>query len=188
MQIIKGLILTPSLPQAVEFPGWKMHGHVCKQYIFRSCNNLLSMLCLLMKILSHASAKKKTKRFQILHFYLLFLSDITAAKGLIIHLSHPLPAETCWIFNGNINFSGYSILRWIKLESTCLRTLGSASRATMMGRLKEPVGFCYRFIAPRFRLQKLMLCICQTWSWEGSGGCSSSSSRAKMHSLWLEAM
>ena len=30
--------LTPSLPQPVKFPGWKMHGHACKQYIFRSCN------------------------------------------------------------------------------------------------------------------------------------------------------
>ena len=30
--------LTLSLPQSVKFPGWKMHGHACKQYIFCSCN------------------------------------------------------------------------------------------------------------------------------------------------------
>ena len=29
--------LTPSLPQPVKCPGWKMHGRACKQYIFRSC-------------------------------------------------------------------------------------------------------------------------------------------------------
>ena len=30
--------LTPSLPQPVKFPGWKMYGRACKQYIFLSCN------------------------------------------------------------------------------------------------------------------------------------------------------
>ena len=38
-----------------------------------------------MKILSHASVKKKTKKFkgfQISHFYWSFLSDTTAVKGL----------------------------------------------------------------------------------------------------------
>ena len=30
--------LTPSLPQPVKFPSWMMHGHACKQYIFRSYN------------------------------------------------------------------------------------------------------------------------------------------------------
>ena len=32
------LSLTPSLPQPVEFPGWKMQGRTCKQYVFRSNN------------------------------------------------------------------------------------------------------------------------------------------------------
>ena len=31
-------ILTPSLPQPVKFPGWKMQGYACKQYVFRSNN------------------------------------------------------------------------------------------------------------------------------------------------------
>ena len=30
--------LTPSLLQPVKFPGWKLHGCACKQYIFRSYN------------------------------------------------------------------------------------------------------------------------------------------------------
>jgi len=30
--------LTPSLPQQVKFLGWKIHGHACKQYVFRSYN------------------------------------------------------------------------------------------------------------------------------------------------------
>ena len=28
-------LLTPSLPQPVKFPGWKMHGRAYKQYIFQ---------------------------------------------------------------------------------------------------------------------------------------------------------
>ena len=29
-------VLTPSLPQSVKFPGWKMHGRACKECIFQS--------------------------------------------------------------------------------------------------------------------------------------------------------
>ena len=32
------IILTPSLPQPVQFPGQKMHGRACKQYTFWSYN------------------------------------------------------------------------------------------------------------------------------------------------------
>ena len=53
--------LTPSLPQPVKFPGWMMHGHASKQYIFQSYNIYFWMLCVLMEILSHVSAKKRTK-------------------------------------------------------------------------------------------------------------------------------
>ena len=47
------------------------------------------MLCVLMKILSHASAKKKTKgrNGQILHYYGSFLKDIMAVKRLINNLA-----------------------------------------------------------------------------------------------------
>ena len=50
----------------------------------RPITHLLSMLCVLIKFLSHASAKKKTKRLKGSKFrsYLSFSSDITAVKGL----------------------------------------------------------------------------------------------------------
>ena len=35
-------VLTPSLPQSVKFPGWKMHGRACKECIFWSCNTSAS--------------------------------------------------------------------------------------------------------------------------------------------------
>ena len=56
--------LTLSLPQPVKFPIWKMHGRACKQCIFRSHNNLLLTLYVLMKIFSHACARNKTKRLE----------------------------------------------------------------------------------------------------------------------------
>ena len=49
-------LLTPSLPEPVKFPGWKMHGRSYKQHIFQYYST-----CTLMKILSHASTKKKTR-------------------------------------------------------------------------------------------------------------------------------
>ena len=54
-------VLTPSLPQPVKFPGWKMHGRAGKQYIFWSYNTSTFNVYVLMKGLLHdASAKKKT--------------------------------------------------------------------------------------------------------------------------------
>ena len=51
--------------------------------------NLLSKLCILMKILSHASAKRKTKRLWKFCAFIVFKkrSDITSVKGLICFLS-----------------------------------------------------------------------------------------------------
>ena len=52
------------------------------------------MLLVLMKILSHAYAKKKTKRpkgFQISRLYWPFSSDIMAVKGLIFCVFAYLP-------------------------------------------------------------------------------------------------
>ena len=60
--------LTPLLPQPVKCPGCKMHARTYNQYIFQSYNNLLSMLCVLMKICSHAGVKKKTKRLMAFNF------------------------------------------------------------------------------------------------------------------------
>ena len=60
--------LNPFTAQPVKCTGRKMHGRACKQYILRSCNNLLSTLCVLMKILSHTGAKKKKKRLKYFRF------------------------------------------------------------------------------------------------------------------------
>ena len=62
-----------------------MHGSACKPYIFRSCNICFSMLCVLVEILSHASAKKEDKKaygFLISHFYGSLSNDIMAMNGL----------------------------------------------------------------------------------------------------------
>ena len=127
--------LTPSLPQPVIFPGWKIHGRACKQYHFyfqsdvfvvcwmpgvflfmcldlvlQQCFNPMclwcveclaysflcvwilfynnvSMRCVSKKILSHASAKKKTEivtGFKFCTFIGRLWSDILAVKGLSI--------------------------------------------------------------------------------------------------------
>jgi len=60
--------INPFTAQPVKCPGWKMKGRACKQYILRSCNYLLSTLCVLMKILSHTGAKKKKKRLKGFRF------------------------------------------------------------------------------------------------------------------------
>ena len=55
-------MLNPFTAQSLTFPGCKMHGRACKQYIFRSYNpSTFGTMCL-MKILSHASPKRETKR------------------------------------------------------------------------------------------------------------------------------
>ena len=43
---------------------------------------LLSMLCVLVKILSRGSRKSKQKGIKVLNFTLLIVFDITAVKGL----------------------------------------------------------------------------------------------------------
>ena len=61
-----------------------MYERDSKQCIFRSYN-MFSVLCILMEILSHASAKTKTKRlkvFNISHFYGSFSGDLMAVKGI----------------------------------------------------------------------------------------------------------
>ena len=57
--------LTPSLPQPVKFPGWKMQVRASKQSIFCSFNtSTFNAMCDVMKVLSHVSAKKETKRLK----------------------------------------------------------------------------------------------------------------------------
>ena len=53
--------LTPSLPQAVQFPGKRCTDALVKSIFSGPTTHLLSIL---MKLLSHVSAKKKTKRLK----------------------------------------------------------------------------------------------------------------------------
>ena len=68
-EVIICLILTPSLPQQVQFSGLNdaQHGRACKQYVFRSRNVCISAVRF-DQILSHASAKKETKRLKGFRF------------------------------------------------------------------------------------------------------------------------
>ena len=76
--------LTPSLPQPVKFPGWKMHGRGCKQHIFRSYDIYFQCMCFDADPFTCQCKKedRNSKGFHILHFYWSFSSDIVAVKGL----------------------------------------------------------------------------------------------------------
>ena len=71
-------------------PACKMSGLKDAQTCFQTMYflvlyHLFSMLCALMKVLSHASVKKKTKKlkgFKFHAFYGSFSNDIMAVKGL----------------------------------------------------------------------------------------------------------
>ena len=57
--MVSSWILTPSLPQPHNIPGLKsVHLHLCKQYICWSSKNILSVLCILIEVLSHAHLKR----------------------------------------------------------------------------------------------------------------------------------
>ena len=54
------LYLTPSLPQPVKLPGWKVHTYKLPNSIFDGqIANRLSILCILTEVLSHAHAKRR---------------------------------------------------------------------------------------------------------------------------------
>ena len=96
-------LLTPSLPQPVTFPGWKLQGRAFKQYIFRSHNESAFSA---MRCHENANAStfngvlfdenpftcqsekenKKAYGFQTSPFYWSFSSDITAVMGFIRRL------------------------------------------------------------------------------------------------------
>ena len=67
-QVQVGSLLTPSVPQPVKLPGWKCTDMPVNSPFSGSKSHLPSVFCVLMKILSHASAKKKTKRLKGLEF------------------------------------------------------------------------------------------------------------------------
>ena len=111
--------LTPSLSQPVKFPGWKVHTYTIPSSVFvHPITNLLSILCILIEVHSHAPAKgaKKPLWFEIWHFNGCFPSDgmaRMAVKGLndffilsvslsVPHLhevivGHMWPVLTSWV-------------------------------------------------------------------------------------------
>ena len=78
--------LTPSLPQPVIFPGWKMHGRASKQYIFQSYNSSTFNVMRFSANPFSCSCEKEDRRLKgfVSHFYWSFSSDFTAVKGLSI--------------------------------------------------------------------------------------------------------
>ena len=52
--------LTPSPPEPVQFPGWKMQGRACKEYIFQSYN--IYFQCFAFSWLSFHMPVQKTKQ------------------------------------------------------------------------------------------------------------------------------
>ena len=58
------LNLTPSLPQPVKFPAERCTDAPANSMFSGPVTHLLSVLCVLMELLSRASAKKRTKRLQ----------------------------------------------------------------------------------------------------------------------------
>jgi len=82
-------LLTPSLPQPVKFPGWKMHRRTCKLYIFWSCNTATFSAMHFDKNSFTCQCEKEYKRLKLLRvsnfaLYCSFSSDIMAVKGLIV--------------------------------------------------------------------------------------------------------
>ena len=64
-------ILTPSLPQPVEFPGWKVHGRTCKQYFSGPITHLLSLSTFWCKSFHIPAQKRRQKGLRISRFALL---------------------------------------------------------------------------------------------------------------------
>ena len=83
-----GTILTPSLPQPVTFPGWKVHTYTPANSIFDGpTTNLLSILCTLIEVLlrAHVKGGKNLNYFKFGTFIDCLPSDgmtSMAVKGL----------------------------------------------------------------------------------------------------------
>ena len=82
------LVFNPFTAPACKISGLKdARTPLLKKSIFSSpVTHLLSVLCVLIKILSHASAKKKKKGRRIWNFALLLIvfNDVMAVKGLTV--------------------------------------------------------------------------------------------------------
>ena len=66
-------ILTPSLPQAVKFPGWKIHRCACKQCIFRSCNISFQCCAFWWKPFHLPVQNRKPKGWRVSNFAILWV-------------------------------------------------------------------------------------------------------------------
>ena len=66
-------ILTPSPPHPVIFPGWKMHGRACKEYIFRSYNTYLQYYTFWWRFFDMPVRKRRQKGLRVSNFALLLV-------------------------------------------------------------------------------------------------------------------
>ena len=71
--------LTPLLPQPVKYPGWKMHGRACKQYIFRSYNIYFQCYVFQWKSFHRPVRKIRQKQLRVLNLaHLLVVFQVTS--------------------------------------------------------------------------------------------------------------
>ena len=70
-----------------------MHRSACKQLFSGPLTHVLSMLCVFIKLFSHANAKQKTERVSNFSLYWLFSSDTVAVKGLSHTQTRPTPRQ-----------------------------------------------------------------------------------------------
>ena len=83
--------LTPSLPQPVKFPGWKMQGPACKQYIFRSCNIYFECCAFWWKSF-HMPVPKKKKKKGLRDFSFALLMVIFNGSEGVMHTPFQKPS------------------------------------------------------------------------------------------------
>ena len=106
-----------------------MHGRACKQYIFRSYNNSHSMLCVLMKILSHASEKKKTQILKGFGFPAFLLAVFKWYRG-----SEGVKCENSLRNPGMFKFTKNMIHKWQQSARRFLgEPVGHVSSSTKRG-------------------------------------------------------
>ena len=68
-----GYRLTPSLSQPVKFPGGRVHGRACKQYISRSCNICFQCYAFWWKSFHMPVRKRRRKDWRVSNFALIWV-------------------------------------------------------------------------------------------------------------------
>ena len=70
----QNVVLTPSLPQPVKCPGWKVHNDMpANSILSHPITNLLSVLCILMQSFHMLMQKRKQKGLSVSSFTLLLV-------------------------------------------------------------------------------------------------------------------